>query len=173
MQFNIIIDTLDKFARENTFLSMMILAILGNLLYDIFKKLMYYTAVSTKNATKSTGKVISKWNRKNIEYLIKNYKEDIIKVEKVKNNEQVMYYELLHDLHHNLLMFFTILILYFIVLKLDNPILFYGLLGASSRYLISIFASIYYRNTLFENARNFDKYKLKKEKRILLLEKIL
>ena len=173
MQFNYIIETLDKFARENTFLSLMILAIIGNLLYDIFKKIMYCIAVSTKNVAKSTGKGISKWNRKNIENLINNYKEDIVKVEKVKNKDKEMYYELLHDIYHNLLMFFIMLILYLFVLRLDNPLYFYGFLGSSLRYLISIFASIYYNNSLFENTRNFEKYKLKKEKRIQLLEKIL
>ena len=168
-----IIETLDKFARENTFLSMMILAIIGNLLYDIFKKIMYYIAISTKNVAKSTGKGISKWNRKNIENLIQNYKEDIAKVEKVKNKDAETYYELLHDIYHNLLIFFILLIVYLIVLKLDNPIYFYGLLGSSSWYFISIFSSIYYNNSLFENTRNFEKYKLKKEKRIQLLERIL
>ncbi|MFN7120170.1 MAG: hypothetical protein ACK4TA_25495, partial [Saprospiraceae bacterium] len=163
MQFNHIIELLDKFARENTFFSILILAILGNLLYDIFKRFMYYIAISTKNVAKSTRKGISKWNRRNIEFLIKNYKEDIIKVEKVKNNEQEIYYKLLYDIYRNLLMFFTMLIFYFIILKLDNPIIFYAFFGASSRYLISIFASIYYNTTLFENAKSFEKYKLKKE----------
>lgn len=173
MDFNIIIKILDKFARENTFLSMMILAILGNLLYDIFKKLMYYIAVSTKYAAKSTGKGISKWNKKNIQNLIQNYKYDIVKVEKVMNNEQEIYIELLYDLYDNILLFFIILLMYFIVLKLENPFFFYALLGSSSRYLISIFASIYYNTTLFKNARNFDNYKIKKQKRIKLLERML
>lgn len=173
MQFNTIIETLDKFARENTFLSLMILAVLGNLLSDIFKKLIYYLAVSTRSVAKSTGKGISKWNRKNIEDLIKRYKDDIVKVEKVKNKDQDTYYELINDLYRNLLFFFIMLVLYLIVIRLNNPFAFYGLLGSGLRYPISIFASIYYNTTLFENARNFDNYKLKKENRIKLLEGVL
>lgn len=173
MYFLTIVETLDTFARENTFLSLMIMALLGNLLTDVFKKLVYYIAISTKHAVKSTGKNISNWNRKNIVQLIINYKADLVKVEKVLNRDQEFYYELLHELYHNLLMFFTMLILYFILLKLVDPILFYGALFASARHVFSILASIYYNTTLFENARNFDKYKLKKEKRIIVLEEML
>lgn len=173
MPFTNIIDTLDKFARENTFLSVMILAIIGNLLYDIFKKMMYYLAISTKNVAKSTGEGITNWNRKNIENLINSYKENIVKVEKVKNKDIDTYYKLLHDVYHNILIFFVCIFLYFIVLKLKNPIYFYALLGSSSRYLISIFSSIYYNNSLFVNSQNFENYKLKKEKKIQLLESVL
>ncbi len=173
MQFNITIEALDRFARENTFLSLMILAILGNLLYDVFKKLMYFFAVFTKYIAKSTGRSISKWNIKNIEYLIKNNKEDIANVEKVIKKDPNTYYKLLHELYNNLSILFIIIIINFIVLRLDNPIVFYSVLGSTLRYLISIFASIYYNTSLFENANNFNNYKEKKEKRIKLLERLL
>jgi len=39
--------------------------------------------------------------------------------------------------------------------------------------LFSIFTIVYYNNSLFENAKNFDKYRLRKEKKINLIEKIL
>ena len=54
-----------------------------------------------------------------------------------------------------------------------HNLFFYGFLGASARTLFSIFTIVYYNNSLFENAKNFDKYKLRKEKKINLIEKIL
>lgn len=173
MELNTIIETLNKFARENTFFSILILAVAGNLLTEVFKKVLYYTASSTKNIAKETGKGISKWNRNNFEFLLKNYREDILKVEKVKNKDHEIYLELIKDLYHCLTLFFVMLILYLIVLKLDNPLFFYGLLGASTRSLFSIFAITYYNNGLFENARNFEKYRQKKERKIKQLENIL
>jgi hypothetical protein len=173
VHLNEVLDFLNKFARENTFFSIIILAIAGNIITDLFKKLMFFLATSTKLLARKTGKGISKWNKNNLELLLKKYREDIVKVEMIKNNEQLMYNELIHDLYYCLTLFFTMIILYLIVLKLDNPLFFYGLLGASARSLFSIFSITYYNNSLFENARNFEKYKKKKENRIKLIENIL
>ena len=173
MYISEVLDFLNKFARENTFFSLIILAICGNIITDLLKKLMFFMATSTKFLAIKTGKGISKWNKNNLEFLLKDYREDIVKVEKIKNNEQSMYNELIHDLYYCLTLFFTMIILYLIVLKLDNPLFFYGLLGASARRLFSIFAITYYNNSLFVNARNFEKYKKNKENKIELIENIL
>ena len=67
------------------------------------------------------------------------------------------------------------LALFTFILYLINGhnLFFYGFLGASARTLFSIFTIVYYNNSLFENAKNFDKYRLRKEKKINLIEKIL
>lgn len=122
MQFNEVLDYLNKFARENTFPSIIILAIVGNIITDLFKKLMFFLATSTKFLASKTGKGISKWNKNNLENLLATYRDDISKVEKIKNNEQSMYNELIQDLYYCLTLFFTMIILYLIVLKLDNPL---------------------------------------------------
>lgn len=173
MELNNLIEILNRFARENTFFSILILAVAGNLLTEIFRKILYYIATSSKKIATETGKGISKWNRHNIESLIKSYKMDILKVEKVKYKSQDIYFDLVQDLYHCLTLFFIMVILYLIVLKLDNPGFFYGLIGASARSLFSIFAITYYNNSLFENAKNFEEYRQKKERKIIQLESIL
>jgi len=167
------LDFLNDFVRQNTFISVMILAVVGNILTDFFKKMMFYFATSTKYVAKETGKGISNLNRKNLENLLKTYKEDIVKVEKVKNNDKETYNELIRDLYYCLGLFIILIVFYLIIERVDNNLFFYGFLGASVRTLFSIFAIVYYNNSLFENAKNFDKYRLRKEKRINLIEKIL
>jgi len=65
------------------------------------------------------------------------------------------------------------IISYLIVVKIDNLGVYYGFLGISSRYLFSIFAIILYNNSLFENAKNFDRYEQKKIAKINRLKNIL
>lgn len=173
MQFQEIFNYLNNFVRQNTFISVIILAIVGNILTDLFKKFIFYAATSTKFIAKETGKGISSLNKRNLENLLETDKEDIIKVEKIKNNDQESYNELIRDLYYCLGLFVFLIILYLIVIKVDNDILFYGFLGASARTLFSIFAIIYYNNSLFENAKRFEKYKSRKEKRIKLIESII
>ncbi len=164
---------LNNFVRQNTFISVMILAVLGNIFTDLLKKFMFYILTSTRFIAIETGKGISNLKTRNLEKLLKTYKEDIIKVEKVKNNNQVVYNELIRDLYYCVGLFIILLIFYLIIIKSNNDILFYSFLGASSRTLFSIFAIIYYNSSLFENAKKFDKYKLRKEKKINLIENIL
>ena len=62
-------------------------------------------------------------------------------------------------------LFITLIVFYLIIEKVDNNLFFYGFLGASARTLFSFFAIVYYNNSLLENAKNFDKYRLRKEKK--------
>jgi uncharacterized membrane protein YbhN (UPF0104 family) len=173
MDLNNIIENLNSFARQNTFLSILILAILGNFLTEIFKKLLYYFATKTKTVASSTGRQISKWSLKNIEFLIGHYKEEIIRVEKIKNNDKSEFFTLLETLYNNFILFFLILVLYLALQKVDNQLYFYGFLGASAKLLFQILSNTVYNHSLFEKAKNYEKYKTKKENRILQLENIL
>lgn len=173
MDLNHIVENLNSFAKQNTFASILILAVLGNFLTEIFKKTLYYLATKTKTVALSTGKEISKWSIKNTEFLISHYKEEITRVEKIKNNDKSEFFNLLENLYNNFIFFFFILVLYLILQKIDNQLYFYGFLGASARLLFQIISNTIYNYSLFEKAKNYEKYKSKKESRILLLENIL
>jgi hypothetical protein len=173
MEFNEIIKVLNDFARENTFFSILIIAVLGNFLTAWLKGVLYFSAIFSKKYFKKAGSGISNWSTKNLENLLKKYREDLSKVERLKNNDHVLYSELVKDLYYCLNQLFLILILLIMGSKFGSHLFFYGLLGASSLFIYSIIAIIYYNNSLFENAKNFDKYTEKKRKKISRLESIL
>lgn len=174
MEFNEIIKVLNDFARENTFFSIIILAVLGNFLTAWLKGVLYFLAIFSKKYFSKAKSGMSNWSRKNLENLLKKYREDLNKVERLKNNDQVLYLELVKDLYYCLNQFFLFFFLFLIFLilgsKFGNHLFFYGLLGASSKFIYSIIATIYYNNSLFENARNFEKYNDNQRKKIARLE---
>lgn len=173
MNINNVIETLNSFARQNTFLSILILAILANFLTEIFKKLLYFFAIKTKTVASSTGRQISKWSLKNIKFLIGHYKEEIIRVEKIKNGDKSELFNLLETLYDNFVLFIFILVLYLAFQKIDNQLYFYIFLGSSAKLFFQILSNTVYNHGLFEKAKNYEKYKTKKENRILQLENIL
>lgn len=173
MDITQLIENLNSFARQNTFLSIVILAILGNFLTKILEKLFFYFATKTKTVISATGQQVSNWSIKNTEYLVGHYKDEVDRVEKIKNYEKSEIYFLLEALYNNIIFIFLIFVIYLIIEKTDNHVLFYGFLGSSSWLLFKVIANTIYNHSLFEKAKNYERYKAKMEKKITRLEKLL
>lgn len=91
-----VINTLNEFAKENSFLSLIALAIIGNLATDIFKKISLYLIINLAKRT-------DKWSVKKVNILIDLYEKEIERVEKIKNkdpNELSMLVENLYDKYY-------------------------------------------------------------------------
>jgi len=56
MKLNELINFLNDFARDNTFFSIVIIAIIANLSTELFKRLFFVISTSTKFLAKNTGK---------------------------------------------------------------------------------------------------------------------
>lgn len=173
MSFEQILNHLDSFARENTFLSIVLLAIIGNLLTEYVKKIIRNVFLFSLNRIKSSGKKISERSYKNTEYLIKHYIEELKIVEDLMNSEPKIIKKLLEELYSNIAFIIGVIIIYLFAGLFDSPYWFYGFLGASSTILFKSVYTIYYNTRLFEKAQNFDPYKERTEKRIIKIQQIL
>lgn len=164
---------LNSFARENSFLSIILIAIIANLLYDITKKTFRYIFYYTIKLIKNSGKKITEQTYKNIQNLIDYYTNEINSVKNIKEYNQKELLSLLESLYTNILYLIAFAVLYFTMKLMDSPYWFYGLLGASSTMLFNTFYTIYNNTRLFEKAKNFNSYKLMMEKRINKLNQLL
>jgi len=173
MSFEQIINHLDSFARENTFLSIVLLAIIANLLTGLIKKIFRQIFLYTLNRIKTSGKKLSECSYKNTAYLKKHYIEEIKLVEELKKSKPKIIGKLLEDMYSNFVFIIVFIVLYFLVKLFDSPYFFYGLFGASSTMLFKSVYLIYYNTRLFEKAQNFDSYKQKTEKRIEKIQQLL
>lgn len=168
-----IIGDLDNFARDNSFLSIIILGILGSLLYDILKKIFRFFLLKSITGLRNTTKKISKKAYKNTQYLLEHYKEELKTVEKLKENDKEVLTTLLGELYNIFLWIIILIVFCLLIDKFSSDYAFYGFLGSSSTIVLGIIHQLFYNSQLFQKAKKFDSYKIRVQKRISLIESIL
>lgn len=153
---------LDEFARQNTFLSILILAVVGNLVYDIIKKLavIFWTKFSLQASRNA---------QKTLQFLLKHYTEEIERVERIKSKDPGEILELLEILYSNVRIFFVTLVLYLIALRLNDGRWFYSFLFVTSGMMFKIVANSVYQYGLIRKAKKFEMYKQETMNKILKL----
>ena len=157
---------LNEFARQNTFLSLIILAIVGNFAYDIFKKLMFFILTKVSSQTSKTA-------QKNIKYFVNHYTEEIERVEKIKLSDPSELYELLESLYNNVILIIFMLISYLITVRINDGYWFYSFLLVSSSMMFRLIANTIYNHGLMLKAKRFDSYKQKMLNKISRLNKLI
>lgn len=173
MSLEHVIEYLDKFARNNSFLSIIIIGLFGSFLYDVLKKIFRFFLFRSINGIKNTTKKLSKKAYENTQYLLDHYKEELDTVEKLKENDKKVLADLLGDLYSNFFLIIILIICFLLIDKFTSNFAFYGFLGSSSTIVFRIVYQLYYNSQLFEKAKKFEVYKIKIQKRISKIEELL
>lgn len=173
MNIDQIFSGLDKFARNNSFLSIIILGIIGSFIYDVIKKTFRFFLLRSINGLKNTSKKLSKKKYENVKYLLEHYTQELEMVEKLKNNDKTILSKLIEDLYSNIVLIIILIIFLLLIDKFGSNYAFYGFLGASSIMVIRIVYQLYYNSQLFEKVKKFESYKMKIKKRTTRIEEIL
>jgi len=174
MIFIKLIDNLNDFAKENTFLSLIILAIIGNLATDLVKNVFINLIYRNSIRLISKGrKAISNSAKNNINFLIRHYENNLASVESIKNQNKTVIIKLLEDVYFNLSLLLILVVILLIIYKVSNPTMFYGLLGGGAITLFRLIYNSVHTMSLFRQARNYEQYRITITKKISSLKSAL
>lgn len=161
-----ILDQLNVFARQNTFLSILILGIIANLLTSLTKILVI--------ASYSLGtRFISKKSRQSIQFYIEHLEQEILQVEKIYNKETDILFELVSGIYDILVITAATAFTYLLSVWLSPEKGFYIFLGASAWMIKRIIGILYFYHSLISKADDFNNYRLKTENKIQLYKKLI
>jgi uncharacterized membrane protein len=155
-----------QFLKENITLSTIIVAVILNIVYDIIKKVFYWSL-------KFSSRLIVSKSNKNILFLISHYEKENKDIISIVNKEGNYLSEIVKNIIHQSTLTLTVLVCLLILNYVENKLLFYGLLGSSFLTLVRTFATFFYYFRLFYKVKFHEKYILKNTNRITYYKNLL
>ena len=117
-------------------------------------------------------KKTNKWSLENINFLAKHYKEELETIKKLSENNKGELLNLLDQTYKFFGYLFILATAFLIIDKINNNILFYSFLGASTSLTIKLIAGLIYNYKLIQKSKNIKHYENKILVRIKNLEEL-
>jgi hypothetical protein len=168
---------LDRWVTESPFLSAILLAVIGNLFTEFFKKIYRLFIWRLKSSSFNLGTKFSEWSKKNIEWIINYYEEEIKQVENLALNSKNESFEVLITLYNSSMAIFIIVVVwimwYLFLRDLHSNVILYASIAITARLTFRWLSQVISNLNLLKKAGSIENYKKRTQMKINSYKKLL
>ena len=163
---------IDDYIKNDTLTAGLITSLLFAVIYDILKYYFFkFLSYSYKNI-KTAPKKFKSYTFENLNWLINHYKQQLIAIKKIKNNDGQELSLIIERIYRYLSSALIILFL-LLFINMINSKFFYAIFSLNLFPIIKIFYNLIYDYKLIKKAKNYKKAKEKLENQITELQEIM